>query len=283
LPDPALRLAATPPFRVSPNGARIVDLHFLPVATGPVAGTIGFWTDEGSDVPAEVAISAAGLAAREPPANPDPIDLVLVVDVSTTMGALPRLRDALQDLFDRAETRGVDLRVGLVTFVNDVVAHRGATFLERAAFVSELDSQLDAETGGPDLTLARHRLNFDFAENSLGALQHAASEYRFRTDVRRVLLLVTDGTFLEPPSTFSDGVAATASHRDIHRALDEHGLALYAIHASASGRGISSSHHGERPLVHASGGNWLEFEDAVKDESVLRRFLDDLVDGRDCR
>lgn len=280
--DPTLRIGGPLPLSVPSSSSRFLDLHFVPETPGAVSATLEVWTNDAAGGPFELAVAAAAVAPSPPPVPATPLDVVLVVDVSTTMGATAALRAALPAFFETAESAGVDLRVGLVTFVNDVVVHGGGGFLDRAAIVGELDSQLDPETGGPDLTLPRHQLNFDFAENSLGALLRAARDFAFRPDARRTLLLVTDDTFLEPPATFSDGTPATASYDDVQRALDERGLTLHAVHASAAGRGLSSNFDGEPPLVRATGGNWLELADAIERDDALPRFLDDLAVGRIC-
>ena len=280
--DPTLRIGGPLPLPVPAASSRFLDLHFVPDTPGVVSATLEVWTNEAAGGPVELAVAAEAVAASPPPVPATPLDVVLVVDVSTTMGASAALRAALPAFYETAESAGVDMRIGLVTFVNDVVVHAGGAFLDRTALVGELDTQLDPETGGPDLALPRHQLNFDFAENSLGALLRAARDFAFRPDARRTLLLVTDDTFLEPPATFSDGTPATASYDDVQRALDERGLTLHAVHASAAGRGLSANFDGEPPLVRSTGGNWLELTDAVERDDALPRFLDDLAVGRTC-
>lgn len=280
--DPALRIVGPLPLPVPASSSRFLDLHFVPDTPGVLSATVEMWTNEAAGGPVELAVAAAAVAPSPPPVPATPLDVVLVIDVSTTMGATTVLRAALPAFYETAESAGVDLRVGLVTFVNDVVVHGSGSFLDRTALIDELDSQLDPETGDPDLALPRHQLNFDFAENSLGALQRAARDFAFRPDARRALLLVTDDTFLEPPAAFSDGTRATASYDDVQRALDEHGLSLHAVHASAAGSGLSSHHDGEPPMVRSTGGNWLELADAILEDDALLRFLGDLAVGRTC-
>ncbi len=282
LSDPALDLVVPLPLTFAPGAAHVADLHFRPREAGTLTAAVSFWTDDGADQPAELAVRALAIEPPPPPADPAPLDLVLVVDVSTTMDGLTRLREALPAWLESADAAGVDLRVGLVTFVDDVVVHGDGAFLPRESLLDELASQLDPETGGPNLALPRHQMNFDFPENSLGALSRAASAFAFRPAARRALLLVTDAGFLEPPAVYSDGTPASVSYAHLRRTLDEQGLALHALLDGRAGRGFSSHYDGAPPLVRHTGGHWLELRDTARDETVLPRFLTDLALGRAC-
>ncbi len=282
LSDPALDLVAPLPLTLAPGGAEFADLHFRPRAAGTLTAAVSFWTDDGAGQAAELAVAALAVEPPPPPADPGPLDLVLVVDVSTTMDGLTRLRAALPAWLESADAAGVDLRVGLVTFVNDIAVHGDGAFLPRASLLGELGSQLDPETGGPNLALPRHQMNFDFPENSLGALSRAARAFAFRPEARRALLLVTDAGFLEPPAVYSDGTPATVSYAALRRTLDERGLALHALLDGRAGRGFSAHYDGTPPLVRHTSGHWLELREAARDESALPSFLTHLALGRSC-
>jgi hypothetical protein len=280
-PDDAFRVHGEFPLRVPPGSTRFVDLHFRPDAAGDRSSPIRIVTDDARWAPVRLEAIAVAVEPPETRADPGPVDLVLVLDVSTTMGTMPRLREAVVGLFDFIESDGLDVRIGLVSFVNDVLVHESGAFVDRTTFLRELDGQFDPQTGAPNLDLPRHQLNFDFPENSLGALYRAATEFPFRRDARRALLLVTDGSYLEPPAVFSDGTPAV-SLAQTGSALEDRGIRLVAIQASASGRGLSASSDGEPSLVSRSGGTWVELADVASGDPAFGEVLIDIAGGLRC-
>ena len=281
----SLRPSVSVPLTLRPGERRPMDVHFAPTSPGDWSGALAFSTDEEGAEPYRLSLSAVAVARPSAPAGPgvrEPLDLVFVVDVSTTMDDLPVLRPAIEGLYDFVEGNALDVRIGLVTFVNDVVVHGGGAYLDRAAFLAELDAQLLPGTWVPDPDRPRQVMNLDLAENGLDALQRAATRFAGRPGARRALFLVTDGAFAEGPTVLSDGSSVTATHADVAAVLVENHVRLFALHASAQGRGISSR-MGDRPsLVSASGGAWFELSDAVSGALDLRALLVDLVADHVC-
>jgi hypothetical protein len=226
--------------------------------------------------------AVATLGAGEVGAEAGPLDLVLVLDVSTTMNELAPLRAALQTAWDRVEADHADVRFGLTTFENDVMVHGDGRFLARDAFFAELDSQLVAGEWTPDPSRPRQLLNFDYAENALDALARSAEEFDLRPDARRYFLLMTADTFLEPPSVFSDGTPVLHDFADAAGALTGRSIRLFSIHAPLRGRGLSSAHEGQPSLVAATGGAWFEIGDVDGGSLALDALLLDLIAGRTC-
>jgi len=284
LPDPALSLGQALPLVIDPGARRAVDLHFTPDAPGVRAGVAALTTDEGRLYPLELPVRAEAYARTEddPAAEVAPLDLVLVLDVSTTMNELAALRTALESAWAFVETHGADVRFGLTTFENDVLVHAGGRFLERERFFQELDSQLLDGAWVPDPARPRQLLNFDYAENVLDALARSAEEFAFRPAARRYQLLMTDDTFLEPPFVFSDGTPVRHDFRETSHALTERGILLFSIHAPLRGRGLSSALDGEPSLVSATGGAWFEVSDVDRGALALDALLLDLIAGRTC-
>lgn len=284
LPDPALKLAADLPQRVPPQDKEYVDLHFAPTAPGSFSGSVALSTDEGG-APYRLAATGTALAAPERSLDAgklEPLDLVFVLDVSTTMNELASLRQAILDLFDAIESRGLDVRFGLTTFVNDVVVHRQGRFLDRESFLAELDSQLVEGSWTPNPSLPRQLLNFDFPENGLGALYRSATEFDFRPDARRYLLFVTDGSFLEPPAVFSNGSPALYGYDQVAQALVAHQVHLFSVHSGEHGRGLSTNYEGGPSLVTLTGGTWFEISDVDAGKLALGDLLTDLLAGPSC-
>jgi len=283
VPDDAFLLSEPPPIVLGPGAGRSAALHFTPAAAGRRAGRLAFVTDEAQRHPYELPVS--GTAVPRPPraaGAPEPLDQVIVVDVSTTMDETRDLREALRAAFELVEAGGLDVRFGLVSFENDVRVHAGGTFLERAELLRELDSQLVEGAWTPDPGLSRQLLNFDFAENVLDALYRGASDFDFRPDARRQILLVTDDTFLEPPKVFSDGTPAVHAYDEVARALGRREVRLFSVHEPTSGRGLSAPHGGQPSLVAASGGAWFPISGVGSGDLDLGALLADLLAGPVC-
>jgi hypothetical protein len=283
--DEAFLLSRLPPIELEAGGSRSVTLHFAPDRPGRRSATVAFATDEAQHHPYELPVAAS--AVPPPPevaaAATTPLDMVLVVDVSTTMSQTADLREALQALFERVEAGGLDARFGLVTFENDVLVHGGGAFLDREGFFQELDSQLVEGEWVPDGDLPRQLLNFDFAENVLDALYRSATDFSFRPGARHYLLLLTDDTFREPPEVFSDGTPASHGYGEVAAALEQADVRLFSVHAPISGRGLSSGHDGRPSLVEATGGAWFPIDAVDSGTLDLGALLADLLTGPTCR
>ena len=192
------------------------------------------------------------------------------------------LREAIRGLVEFVDVHDLDVQLGLTTFENDVITHGDGRFLAADEFFGELDSQLVEGTWVPDPELPRQLLNFDLPENTLGALQRSLRDFDFRPGSRRVFVLMTDDTFLEPPAVFSDGTPALASYAEVARALRENEVRLVSVHASARGEGLSSDHAGSPSLVTATRGTWFELADVSSGALALDALLADVVAGGAC-
>jgi hypothetical protein len=274
--SPSVRVAGALGLTLAPGERRTLQAHFTPVTPGRVEGEFEFATDEPAGPRYRVSHLAVGFEAPS-----RPLDLVFVLDVSTTMDEIAMLRGAIEKLFDAIEAESLDVRVGLTTFENDVIVHQRGAFLERAGFLRELDSQLVDGSWIPDPSLPRQLLNLELEENLLDALHRSATEFDFRAGARRYLFLMTDDTYLEPPAVFSDGSPAIHSYPEVARALAEGEISVFSVHLGAKGRGLSSEYRGQPPLVEQTGGDWLELE-TVRAAS-LERMLGELLTRPDCR
>lgn len=281
---PALRPVAPLPLAIPAGERRTVDLHFVPDAPGDASGELAIATDEPGGQPLRIEVTGRGVARDDaaPATDAGSLDLVLVLDVSTTMTGAAGVRGALAAAFERAAAEGVDARLGLVTFVNDVRVHGAGAFLERDSVLAELDGELDRDTGAPDPDGPRQLLNFDFEENVLDALHAAATRFAWRPDARRVALLVTDASFREPPAVFSDGTPARWSFAEVGRALGQAGVRLVAVNPTSTGHGLSSSRGDDPSLVARTGGSWFDLADVRRGAPGLDEVLADLVAGRGC-
>lgn len=287
-PHEALTLRGPLPLALPAGGAGLLDLHFAPQTPGDRSGAVGLATDEGTGKGGalyrlETAARAVAPGRAREGAAAGPLDLVFVLDVSTTMDETAGVREAVVRHLGPA-TAGADaVRLGLVTFVNDVRIHRGGAFLDRAAFLEELDSQLLDDPAVPDPSLPRQILDFDVAGNVLDALYRAATGFAWRPDARRYVLLLTDASFREPPAVFSGGIPARYSFAETSDALAASGVRLFAVHADQNGGGLSESWGGRPSLVARTGGAWFELEDVEAGVVTLDGILRDLLAGEPCR
>lgn len=284
-PNGALRFADAFPLAVAPGTTRRIVVQFAPTTAGDRSGTLSVRTDEADAAPIEIAVRASAETATRDPARMQrlsPADLVFVLDVSTTMDEMRELRSAIHALIGFVSRSGLDVRIGLTTFENDVIAHAGGTFLPPEQFFAELDSQLVDGSWIPDPELARQLLNFDLPENTLGALHRSATEFEFRADARRYLILMTDDTFLERPEVFSDGTPALHTYPEVASTLAARAIHLISVHASERGRGLSSGYQGAPSLVRSTQGNWFELADVSAGRLTLDALLADLVAGGAC-
>ncbi len=280
--DPAVSFSAELPLTLEPGERFLTDLRFAPDAPGELDVEIELVTDEAEVEPPRLKVRARALEAAAPPAA-EPLDLVFVIDVSTTMAELGGFRRAVQDLFALVEGNRLDARFGLATFENDVRVHRNGAFLGREAFLDELDSQLVEGSWVPDPELPRQLLNFELAENSLDALHRAATDFEWRSGARHVVFLVTDGTFLDPPAVYSDGTRAIYSYEEVSEALRAHGIQLLSVHSRDHARGLSDAYAGRPALVELTGGSWYEIAKLGSGRLKLDALLGEVVAGRSCR
>ena len=154
-----------------------------------------------------------------------PIDLVFVLDVSTSMmGEFTHLRAGIGSIFAAAEALTTDHTFGLVVFVDDALVVNGcSSFATAAAVQTEFDHwrTFCASNGNPG---GSGGMNTDCPENSLDAIYAAATTCTWRPGATHILIHVTDDTFRERPAVFSadafqPGVPAQHTFAEVSTAL----------------------------------------------------------------
>jgi len=169
--------------------------------SGASSGSIGIGSD-------------GGIEDSGPQVCDEDIDVVLVIDTSTTMLFV---LDALEDEFENVVTAANGLKEG---------AHFGAVFFQdngildtsgaesdgkvhlghetlRSAFVTMRDEYTRGQVNpgdGPD----GPNSNAMCEENSLDALHIAATQFPWRPNAAHIVVVVTDDTFLEAPDNYGD-------------------------------------------------------------------------------
>lgn len=148
----------------------------------------------------------------------DPIDLVFVLDVSTSMASeATRLREGIGSIFTAADALTADHTFGLVVFVDDELVVNGcSSFTTAASLQAEFDHwrtfcSTNGNPGGSGGT------NSDCAENSLDAIHAATTMCTWRAGATHLLIHVTDDTFEEPPYVYSEDFFGGGGVPAVHR------------------------------------------------------------------
>jgi hypothetical protein len=183
----------------------------------------------------------------------DPIDIVFVIDVSTSMrDEVEGIRRGVDSIAARALSLSSNVQFGLVVFVDDVEAvddcRPFATTAELRTELTEWESftTSNAQPGGSPVS------NTDCPENSLDALYAAATRCSWRTGSLHILIHVTDDTFAERPTLLSgsgfagDGVPVERTYAETVEALVSRQIRVGAFAAPGAGEECGA---GSRPDV----------------------------------
>lgn len=136
----------------------------------------------------------------------DPIDLVFVLDVSTSMaGEAAALRTGVASIFAAADALTTDHRFGLVVFVDDALAVEGC---RNYATATELANELMSWQTfcSSNRSPVSSVMNSDCQENTLDAMWTAAATCTWRPGATHILIHVTDDTFEEPGYVYSQSI-----------------------------------------------------------------------------
>lgn len=199
--------------------------------------------DAGIDAGSDAGISdAAGLDVIDvPPTCAQALDVVLVLDVSSSMDAeLTAIQAALPAVWDRARVLDPTATFSLVVFVDDVLVVNGCSpFGSVADLVAAIDAfRLTAPMNRNVLNTALP--NRDCPENSLDALFDAATECSYRSGSARVILHASDDTFVERPAVLSGewggGVFVESTYAEAVTALTSRGIHMGSLAWSGVGQ-----------------------------------------------
>ena len=184
----------------------------------------------------------------------DALDLIFVLDVTGSMGGtINGVKDNIIEFTDSLKERGVDFRIGMVTFL-DIIENEYPFTTDAQAFKNIVAQQY--AHGGDDAP-----------ENSLDAL-YRASLYPFRNNAKRVVIWITDITYHE-----SDNITARTKTQVVN-ALLQNDITVHAIGPEPYQTDWYN------PIIQPTGGNFYNiygnFRDILLDISRLKttsRFL----------
>jgi hypothetical protein len=200
----------------------------------------------------------------------DPLDVVFTLDVSTSMtGELSAVRDGMLSIWATAQSLSSNAQFSLVVFVDDALAVNACVpFATQEDFEAELERW--RAFSPMNQSPVSHIQNADCAENSLDAIQLAATTCPFRAGSTRILVHVTDDTFVERPAVLSGewggGVFVEHTYAEVSEELiaDEIRVGAFAIPGAGEscgagispdvGRGFHTPYMDMEALPSATGG-----------------------------
>jgi hypothetical protein len=200
-------------------------LSLAPIAVACGSGRGGFEPEaiDGSAPPATSPLADAGLtgtfggdgAPAEAGPCQDVVDVVFALDVSSSMDfVLDKLDAEIDRVVAAANTLAKDAHFGLIAFVDNYAldatgaleggkVHTGAASL-KAAFATYKTVYTYPNRNPADGPGGPTDQNPICEENANDALHAAASEFPWRPNATRVVIVVTDDTFLERPDNYGD-------------------------------------------------------------------------------
>jgi len=221
----------------------------------------------------------------------DAIDIVFVLDVSSSMAVLIRALEAqLGSVWAMATEHDREARFGLVVFVDDVlVDNSGEPFDSIDALRERL--RVWADHTGTNQQIGTDAPNTDWPENTLDALCAAAREFAWRDEetTLRVVIHATDDSFLEHPYAFSSAVQVQHTYAEAVELLRQRSIrvASFAAHDGGPSDGLDVSpgffadYGDSAPIPAATSG--LAFEITEVGRSVaLSDAIVDFVEGELC-
>ncbi len=167
------------------------------------------------DAAAPPSFGEASTVDAQPGACTEDIDVVLVLDVSSSMGfVLDALEGEITKVVDASNALKAGAHFGLVVFVDNVKMYAtsgqgdgkihtaGATL--SAAFRDAKATYTIPDRNPGDGPSGPRKQNPICEENALDALHDAATDFPWRDDAARIVIVVTDDTFLERPDNYGD-------------------------------------------------------------------------------
>jgi len=237
--------------------------------------------DTGDAVKLDVGQGQTGGAGDEPTSCKTQLDVVFVMDVSTSMTGF---FDALeQDIVgvDQALSEldvEADTHYGLVVFVDDTeVGNDGAPYPDAGALAAEFAAWNEFTASNQQIHHAA--TNGTLEENSLDSLYRAATEFQWRAaaTTHRVVIHTTDASFWDGPLVQPDGVSVERGYAETVDRLRDEEIRVFAFASDAMGPAIPGL-----PDLNAAAG-WFAPYDAMpaipQDTGGAALLIDDVLTG----
>lgn len=224
-----------------------------------------------------------------------PIDLVFVIDVSTSMrDELDQIRRGVDSVITAAHRLTEDTQLGLVVFVNDALTVRGCMpFASADALKTQLATWRDF--CDDNVSPVSGSINMECAENSLDALYQAATECPWRAGATKVLIHATDDTFLEAPAQLSVSIPVEHTYTQVVEALRAQEIRVGAFAAPGVreycgvgepdtnvGVGFHESYMGQAAIPEATGGRVWSIREVRAGRLDMATAINELVSSAYC-
>lgn len=221
------------------------------------------------------------------------VDIVFVMDVSTTMGPFFDVLEQEISVVDAALSQlnlPDDPHYGLVVFVDDYLTVNGGTpytDVETLRADFEMWNQFTAtnsQTSG-------NGFNSTWPENSIDGLYAAATEFQWRpaADTLRVVIHTTDDTFWDGPTT-QDGVQILHGYEETVDALQAAEIRTYSFAALLGSpcscedvsMGWSTPYMGMDPVPEATDGGWWDIDEVLAGNVSLSDGINGAIEDKHC-
>ncbi len=202
-------------------------LVWLGLATGCTAGADEVAAPAPEARHADSETASATDHERAPDSCREALDLTLVVDVSTSMrGELGAIAAGVEELWAAAQAAYTDVRVRMVAFVDDATTINACAPLESPRALREAVVHWQHVASADRQLVTPQMLNIDCPENSLDALALALKSCDLRSDARKLIVHITDDTFVEAPEILSKdslqpGIRVQHTYADIAKLISE--------------------------------------------------------------
>lgn len=221
------------------------------------------------------------------------VDIVFVMDVSTTMGPfLDQL--AAEIIFVDEALDAMDLpsepHYGLVVFVDDAALLNGGAPYDSVATLQQ-DFNTWSDFTSTNTQVSGSGFNSTWPENSLDAIYLAAAGFQWRPaeSTLRLVIHTTDDTFWNGPTT-ADGVMIQHSYEETVMALQQREIRDFTFAAQIGGScecedvtpGWSSPYMGQPPIPEATGGLVYDIDLVLVGQVSLADALTEAVETTMC-
>ncbi|MEM6993089.1 MAG: hypothetical protein AAF721_21430 [Myxococcota bacterium] len=286
--------------------------------TGTPAGTVGTSTDTGAAGDETTAGGSTGTSSPgsddaaddgspigfdlgnipDVPANVDEtcvedVDVVFVMDVSTTMGGfLSALGDEILAVDAALQSYNLpsDPHYGLVVFVDDfALLNAGAPYADANALQDDFVFWADFTSSNQQVSGGNS--NSTWPENSIDALHAAATGFQWRDPetTSRIIIHTTDDTFWDGPTT-GNGIPIVNSYVDTVDALQAEEIRVYSFADDIGGScncldvtpGWSTPYMAETPVPEATDGAVYEIAQILSGMTSLSDAITASVEDSIC-
>jgi hypothetical protein len=216
------------------------------------------------------------------------IDIVFVMDVSTSMGAfLTKLAEEIAVVDAKVKElapQGMP-HYGLVVFVDDTMfANNAQPYTDVIALQQEFQQWATFTASNSQVSGGGY--NTTFPENSIDALYDAATKFAWRPvdETLRIVIHTTDDTFWEGPST-QDGVAILHDYKSTVAALQQGQIRAFSFASELGGptettdvsAGWFGAYLGEKSIPESTGGGVFELNQVISGQISLSASINQSV------